>query len=189
MRAQLALVPPLSFGMARRVSGARACAQVGSLPKRICIAAELLRCLVLQFAKMLIFHANLGPNMGGPNWYIGPLIMLLPFLLGSGILSVPLNLLSLLVSRVQLGQCAGRPMPLLLGLYPATVAALGAAGERSAHHNIVRMGPQYWLASSTEPDCPRSPELAHLCGPPGAHVPLVGGAGCPGELLPLLRPR
>lgn len=49
---------------------------------------------------MLIFMTNLGgvgPFMGGWNWRVGPLFLLLPMLLSSGLLSLPLHLLSALL--------------------------------------------------------------------------------------------
>ncbi len=48
---------------------------------------------------MLIFLNFGGP--GGRGWWIGPLISLLPFLLSSGLLTAPLQLLQLLVSLFQ----------------------------------------------------------------------------------------
>ena len=50
---------------------------------------------------MLVFYHNLGPNQaGGPTWFIGPLILLIPLLLqlfGAGVFALPFQLLSLLV--------------------------------------------------------------------------------------------
>jgi hypothetical protein len=54
---------------------------------------------------MLIFFGNFA---GARQWWIGPLITLLPLLLNSGLLGAPLHLLSWLVRAAAAGAHAGR---------------------------------------------------------------------------------
>ena len=46
---------------------------------------------------MLVFYVNFGGGVGG-NWGMAPLLMLLPVLLGSGLLTLPFDLVLMLVS-------------------------------------------------------------------------------------------